>query len=445
MGGKYPPLINSDHNTIAPFSTTQGIPSEVQEFTISGINIPENLLISFHNKFHFELKRKDDLSNNWVKSLTLITVDSILNSTTIQIRYNPTEPSYIDTHTDYLNFYVEDAVLIQGTVTGTSSRPVLVVPPVATDPTSVSLNGFTANWTDVYDATGYYLTVYNTSEGTSVLNEEFNNGLTPPIGWTINASSVFSQSNYAGTSVPSIQLSNTGDSIQTEVFDFPVTEFSFYVRSFGEISGKIRVEARNGAEWITLDDLNVIATLNTTKTYVLPAAGLYNQFRIVFKKGIASVAIDDVAVKFSQRVEFNAKNLWVTENSAPINFILPGRTYNYIVRASDKTYNQDTTIKFENITAPSNQISVVLTDENIIRYSGKVNQGVTIYKDLEGTVVLDKSNIETENAHIIYVYSSDGKLIRTIESDNNLISLSTLTKGRLYILKIGEIVIKFIL
>lgn len=446
MGGKNPPVINSNHNNITPFSTIQGTPSAIQEFTISGKNIPEKLVLELNLKNHFEIKRKDNLSNQWVKTLTLVTVDSILESTTILVRYNPIEPSFKDTHTEYLNFIIEEAVMSQFVLTGTSSRPVLIVPPVATSATTVSLNGFTANWTDVFDATGYYLTVYSTSEGNSQLTEGFDNGLTAPVGWTINATSVFSQENYAGEAVPSIQLNNTGDSIQTEIFDFPVTEFSFFIRSIGEISGKITVEANNGTDWIVLDNFNVTSTLNTTKSYNIQESTAYRQFRIIYKKGIASVSIDDVNVKFSRLIDYKTRNLWVTGTSAPVHLILPGTTYYYSVKASDKTYYPDnTTIKFENITSPSNWIPVVLTDSNIIQYQGSKISEVIVYKDLTGNVVVDLSNTNNQNTQPVYLYTSDGKLVRVIKPDNRLVSISDLLKGKLYLLKVEETVIKFVL
>lgn len=445
MGGKNPPVINSDHYNITPFSTVQGTPSVTQEFTISGKNIPEKLILDFNLKNHFEIKRKDDSGSQWAKTLTLITVDSILESTTILVRYNPSEPSFKDTHTEYLNFIIEEVVMSQFVLTGTSSRPVLIVPPVATAAGAVSLNGFTANWTDVFDATGYYLTAYSTSEGSSELTEGFDNGLTPPVGWTINATSAFSQANYVGEAVPSIQLTNTGDSIQTELFDFSVTELSFFVRSIGEISGKVKVQGYNGTEWIILDNFDVNSTLNTTKSYVLEESETYRQFRIIFKKGISSVAIDDVNVKFPLLVDYKARNLWVNGTSAPIHIILPGTTYYYSVKASDKTYYPDnTTIKFENITAPSNLMQVVLAGNNIIQFPDKTSE-VVMYKDLSGNVVVDLSKINDQNPPPVYLYTSDGKLIRVIKSDNSLVSISDLLKGKLYILKVGETVIKFTL
>ena len=70
---------------------------------------------------------------------------------------------------------------------------------------------------------------------------------------------------------------------------------------------------------------------------------------------------------------------------------------------------------------------------------------MVIYKDLNGTVVLDLSKIESENSQEVYLYTSDGKLIKAIEIYDKLISLSNLIKGQFYILKVGEKIIKFIL
>jgi len=440
-----PPVIQSNQNELKTYKTVLGEPLQIQKISISGSKLTDNVKINFETNSHFELKKEDDPTDNWTKILELTPVDSVLSNTSVLVRYNPTEASFSDAHVDYINVSSDDARSIRTMITGFATRAVYVVSPVATEPTSVSLKGFTANWTDVFDASGYYLTVYNVTEGTSVIKEGFNNGLIPPLGWTINAESVISQIKYSGDSIPSIQLSNTGDSIQTEIFNFPVTEFSFFIRSMGEISGQVKVEAWDGTTWSLLENIDVTSSLFTTKSYSLQESDNYAQFRIIFKKGIASVAIDDVAVKLAQNVEFNARNLWIEENSAFIGFLLPKRNFYYSVRASDKTYFIDnTTIKYENITEPSNVMEVILDDEDIVRFSTK-NKSVSIYKDLNGTVILDKGNIDETNDHLIYIYSTSGKLVKVIESYNKLVSLSPLLKGQLYVVRVGETSIKFVL
>lgn len=438
-----PPVIQSNQNELKTYNTILGEPLQIQKISISGSKLTSNVKINFETNSYFELKKEDDPSNNWTKVLELIPTDSVLSNISVLVRYNPTEASFSDAHVDYINVSSEDARSIRTMISGFATRPVYVVSPVATEPTSVSLKGFTANWTEVFDASGYYLTVYNVTEGTSILKEGFNNGLIPPIGWTINATTVVTQTNYSGDSVPSIQLSDTGDSIQTEIFYFPVTEFSFFIRSMGEISGKVKVEAWDGTTWSLLDNFDVSSTLNTTKSYSLQESDNYAQFRITFKKGIASVAIDDVAVKLAQKIEFNVRNLWIEDNSAFIELILPKRNYYYTVRASDKTYYIDnTTIKYENITEPSNVMPVILDDENIVRFTTK-SKSVSIYKDLNGMVVLDKGSIDEANDHLIYIYSSTGKLVKVIESYDKLVPLSPIVMGQLYVVKIGETTIKF--
>jgi len=445
MGGGNVPIINSDKDKITAFNTVLGTPSVIQRFSVSGNKLKANIQIDFNIKSHFELKKENDISDNWKKEIELVAIDSLVDSTVILIRYNPTEASFTDAHYDYLNIRSEDADIQQKSISGTSTRPVYVISPVANEATNVSLKGYNASWNKVFDATGYYLTAYSVADGTTLLKEGFNNGLNAPVGWTINAESINSAYNLVGDSIPSIQFKNSGDYIQTERFYFHITEFSFFIRSIGETNGQIKVEAWDGTSWSLLDIVDVNASLYTTKTYTLQEPDNYTQFRIIFKKGIAYVAIDDVAVKLAQNVEFNTRNLWIEENSAFIELILPKRNNYYTVRASDKTYfNDNTTIKYENITEPSNVMPVILDDENIVGFSTK-NKTISIYKDLNGMVVLDKGSIDEANDHLIYIYSSTGKLVKVIESPNKLVSLSPILKGQLYVVRVGETSIKFVL
>ena len=78
--------------------------------------------------------------------------------------------------------YLSDNILISTdfscfsvAVRGKSIKPVLVVPPVAYEATDITPYTFTASWGEVYDATGYYLSVYSL-EGNDTLyvkNNEF--------------------------------------------------------------------------------------------------------------------------------------------------------------------------------------------------------------------------------------------------------------------------------
>lgn len=443
MGGGNPPTIVTDQQKLQQFSTVLGNNSESQSFIVSGKNLKSNITVSFTESNHFELRFANENSTQWSKKLTLVAIDSVVADTPIEIRYSPTEASFNETHFDYLTLFSEDADLQQTIVAGKSSRPVYVVPPVAQQPTSISMEGFTASWNDVFDASGYYLTVYNIAEGSSVMKEGFSKGLQPAEGWTINATTTISNSAYAGDSIPAIQLSETGEYIQTEKFWFPTKGLSFFVRSIGETEGRIMVEAYNGTEWTVLDAIEVSISLRSTKSYNFSETLGYEQFRIRFLKGTAYVAIDDVAVTLAQQVEYNARSKWVNGTSEFISLLIPGRTYYYTVRASDKTLNLNNTLKYENITDFSNIVTIELENSTVTRMNSPENE-FTIFKDASGTVLLKKEVI-SETLNMIYVYSAQGKLMKVIESAAPVVQIENLTRNKAYIIKAGNTAVKMVL
>jgi len=441
MGGGVTPIITTDLENITRFSTQEGVASQTQKFTVSGQHLKSNIIIDFGFNTFFELKREDDLSDNWSKSIELIATDSTVENTSILIRYFPTEASFDETHYEYLNIRSEDSDIEQAVIKGSSSRPVYVVPPVANNPASATLNGYRASWNAVYDASGYYLTAYNISEGTSFLKEGFNDGLKAPIDWTIESESLNNTAYYAGDSVPSIQLSKTGDFIQTESYALPVTELSFFIRSIGEMMGSVELEAWNGTTWSQVETMNVTLSLNTVKKYTFKESDGFIRFRITFNKGLGFVSIDDITVRFSKKIEFNARNKWTKSTSSFIDFLTPDRIYYYSVRASDRTLNPNNTVKYENITEPSNLVEIRL-DNNITQFSNK-EKVIDVFVDSNDNIILDKGS-HTEENKIVFIYTSDGKIIQQIETESQIVPIKNLRKNQLYILKCGNTSIKII-
>lgn len=156
-GGGKVPLVNAK-SSMQLFSTVQGTASEMQTFKVYGSTLKDSVKLNFSQKQHFEMRVSG--SNDWRKQLTLAIVDSILDTTTIEIRYNPAEPSFNNTHNEILSVTSPDAETVSVNVSGTSTRPVYVVTPVANNALEVKQGSFIANWNNVYDASGYYLTVY---------------------------------------------------------------------------------------------------------------------------------------------------------------------------------------------------------------------------------------------------------------------------------------------
>lgn len=157
MGGGKVPLVNAK-GSIQLFSTVQGTASAHQIVQVSGTTLKDSVKLGFSQKQHFEMRVSG--TNDWKKQLALAVVDSVLDTTDIEIRYNPLEPSFVNTHNEILSVTSPDAETVSVNVSGTSTRPVYVVTPVANNALEVKEGSFIANWNNVYDASGYYLTVY---------------------------------------------------------------------------------------------------------------------------------------------------------------------------------------------------------------------------------------------------------------------------------------------
>ena len=162
-GGQNVPTLTAKSN-FNLFSTVQGTPSTPQTLNISGIRLVSDIIISFIQKEHFEVKKESDPETAWAKSVSLAPIDSVVAPTNILVRYNPTVPSYKMLHSDMVNITSIFADPINKNISGKSTRPVYVVEPVATKATDVTYKGFIANWNSVFDAIGYYLTVIQTNE-----------------------------------------------------------------------------------------------------------------------------------------------------------------------------------------------------------------------------------------------------------------------------------------
>jgi len=433
MGGGILPTITTQSD-IKIFSTVQGIPSGFQLITLNGTGLKSDIKISFESNLHFEIKKESDPETAWTKTMLLTPVNSVVPNTNILIRYNPTEPSYADSHIDKLILESTNADTETLTLTGTSTRPVYVTAPVATIATDVTLGSFVANWNAASDATGYYLTVYNFSNGISEQTEGFDNGLVVPIDWTITAKTISTSSIYSGKAIPAIQFSNTGEFVQTEKYLLPATSLSFYMRSLVGLDGYLRVEAWDEMNWNEVDNIPITNTLKATKTYSFDLGENYTQFRFSYTKVAGSIIIDDIKVGFSQKLEYNVREKWVTTTSDAMINMVSSRDYFYKVRASDKTLNVDKTLRYENITGFSNLIQV-RTAEDSAKGILKVYIGI----DKKVTVIVPSTNVT------INVFNIIGQKVRTIAPTSNIVEIENLPRGQAYILQAGKRRAKIIL
>ena len=413
---------------LQPFSTVQGTPSAAQSVTVNGTKLKGAINIAFKSGQHFEMKI--DTAKIWSKSITLYPVDSVVVNTTIQIRYNPTEPSFTSVQGDTFILTSTAGDYADAQITGTSTRAVYVIPPVANDATDATFTSFVANWNSVYDATGYYLTVYNIDDGESSITEGFDKGLVPPVDWTITAISTTNSNVYSGTNPPSILFSNSGEYVETESYLLPVTKLSFYIHSLGGSNGGFLVEAQNDHNiWEKVDSIPVTTTLyEKSKSYTFVETNGYNRLRFTYFKGIGSLTFDDVTVGFSKQLNYNLHESWITATIDSLTNLVPNTTYSYKVRASDKSNY------YENITDFSNVITLkTLTypSKNKLVVNKDVNSDITVYLPSLGST--------------LYVYNILGQCFKAIVPDKTTITFNNLPKNQVYILKFKNLVTKIAL
>ena len=142
------------------------------EINATGI-ISGDLVVSLSDGENYGLRLNSSEDTTFMKNLTLKPDNGSIHFT-IDVRFLPKVYSILS--------YLSDNILISTdfgcfsvAVRGKSNKPVLVVPPVAYEATDVTPYTFNASWSEVYDATGYYLSVYslNGNDTLFVKNEEF--------------------------------------------------------------------------------------------------------------------------------------------------------------------------------------------------------------------------------------------------------------------------------
>jgi M6 family metalloprotease-like protein len=412
------------------FTTVQGTPSQVQTVTTDGSNLKGNIEISFSVGTHFEMKKETEPETAWRKTISLVPdVDSIVINTNIQIRYNPTEPSYSSTHDDKLVLKSGISDYADALLSGQSSRKIYVVPPVAVQSTDITFSGFIANWNRVFDASGYYLTVYNLTDGESSLTEGFDKGITAPTNWTITPVNVSNSTIYSGLAVPSLQFANNGEKVVTEKYMTPIVKLSFYLRSMGGVSGGFKVEAqKEQGGWFKIDSIPVTTALyEKSKTYSFLETDNYTQFRFTYIKGSGSVTFDDVTVNFAKKISYIERDKWLTTTSDSIVNLAPSSEYIVKVRSSDK----NTALNYENITDFSNAISTFT-----LKYP--LEKKLLAVADADGNIKVFFPDLN----NILYVYTLTGKCMQVIVPSSNIIEITDLPRRQTYILKAASRTIK---
>ncbi|MFM2292734.1 MAG: hypothetical protein RIS29_2547 [Bacteroidota bacterium] len=433
-GSNNPTLYNN--GALTDFTTDRGTMSANQAISVSGSKLTSNLNIALKKGSQYQIKKSTDTT--WGTSISLIPSSGTVAETQVDIRFTPTYICYPKAIYDTLIVSSNGASSSQSYLKGWPLRPVYISAPVATEASDTTIYSFNANWKVVEDsignpASGYYLTVFNTSSGSSVIKQGFNNGLTAPEGWIINASAISTSSVYSGDSVPAIQFKNNGEYIQTERYMMPATSLTFYCRSLSG-TGSLKLEAWNGQQFVNAGTVDINTSTYTTSSFTFGESLNYTQFRLSFIKTSGYVFIDDMKIGFNQKTEYNFSNKWIDglsyKNgnmvSVPIDGLVANRDYYYVLKSSDKT------LYYENISPFSNTIHVSTLD----KLAG--DKKLIVFAQSDGTLTI----LSPEMSNQIYIYNTLGQIQQIVTPTSSKVVVSNLVPNQVYIIKNGALIAK---
>ncbi|MEI6695905.1 MAG: YCF48-related protein [Bacteroidota bacterium] len=134
-------------------------------------------------------------------------------------------------------------------------------------------------------------TPYDSACGT----EEFNNGITAPLGWTYtNINTTYTTAINCGNLIPSLMLDATGDIVETAPVH-NVSKLSFWIKGNStDITSALLIQGYTGSTWATVDNITNISAIGTTKIYTNVAA--YQRFKFTYFKSAGNLAFDDLEV-----------------------------------------------------------------------------------------------------------------------------------------------------
>lgn len=203
--------------------------------------------------------------------------------------------------------------------------------------TSISNNGFSAQWDEVKDACTYDIDVYTTGYGTDLQSMGYDftdksDGM--PALWESSSTTYYSISGYYGDSSPSLRMSKDQDYLVIAYPEKMIRNLSFWTRA-QKAQGTLIAQTRNDeGEWIDAESKNLSAEATTfTYTFSEPQ----KEIRLLYNRDGGFVCIDDVVTECisieRKSVSDASKNIDFIGKKATISGLKPNTTYGYKVKA----------------------------------------------------------------------------------------------------------------
>ncbi len=251
-------------------------------------------------------------------------------------------------------------------LSGIATRPTYVTTPELNEEKNITPYSFEISWKPVKDAEAYFLSLYETSEGTTDFVqgfEHFDNAESiKEEGWQSNITTTTTAAKKDG--VRSLLYKNTGDMIVSPFYPVAVTQVSLWANAYTadvDTMGMLLLEAsQDGKDWLTKDTFYVTsATKRKTLTKDYDAEKEYIQFRLSYiDLGGKGTAVDAFTATCDEKINYIQQGIEVTAGTMSPSYVFteltPNSKYSYQLQATDGNKGCE-----EHITAPSKSRSVV--------------------------------------------------------------------------------------
>ncbi len=420
-------------DSLRVFVAHKGDTSRVQTMRVVGRKLHSEINFSFpYSDGRFKM-RKAGTDDEFVSTLSMM--PSVGDSTldvSLEILCSPAKMTYDKINATYLSADCEEYYFIYP-LQWQAPRPILIVPPVATQATDVTPYTFTANWDEVEDASAYYLSVYSIEDEEGERLQDFTGfDKEEAIGWKSTCVK-FSEMYFASSPLAMI-LDSEFDTIVTEEYFEPAKSVSFWYMS-DNAKGILILEGYNGEKWEMLEDMEVgLATQNVDRTVEFKDGEEYRQFRFTFRRTSAagSLIFDDFVYRSARKQEFILDNHMSVARSFSFNKLNPDKDYYYWVKATDEDFVNGL---YKNITDFSNLIKV-RTDYGF----GTEDRRLTVKYDAAGGYVCYLDNYYYDDVmgegDKLMIYNINGMKVAEVPVTSFIVKLPALLPNNIYIVKL---------